>query len=66
MRLMDEWKKVQIELAPAIQPKNPECDVAQERMEKCFADICKGHAIPVPFASRYPNIKGTSYQGKKK
>jgi len=66
MRLLKEWELVRKELYPAIDIKDPECDVAQERMEKRFSDICKDHAKPIPFAKRYPCLKGVSYEGRKK
>jgi len=66
MRLMKEWEQVRHELYPAINPRDPECDVAQEKMQRMIEAICKDHVRPIPFANRYPHLKGVSYEGRKK
>lgn len=64
-RLSDEWEKVRREFYPAIDPKHPECDVKQDHMDRIFAGICKDHMKPIPFAARYPRLKGVNYKPKK-
>ena len=60
-RISDNWEKTRKEYYPAIDPKHPECDVAQEHMDRIFAQICEGHAPVIPSHDRYPNLKKVRY-----
>ena len=61
-RISEEWEKKRREYYPAIDPKDPLCDVKQEHMQRVFRSICKKHPEQVlPFYDRYPRLKRVKY-----
>lgn len=64
MRLMDAWRETREEYRLALDPKNPEADVAQEHMDRMLVQIINGKQDLIPFAERYPDLRGIKY-GKK-
>lgn len=64
-RVAEEWERTRREFYPALDPRDPECDVAQAHMDQIFAAICKDHMRPIPFAERYPALRGNRYDTKK-
>jgi len=61
MRLTNNWDERRREYAPAIDPRDPLCDVKQEHMQRAFVQICKGKATAIPHAERYPYLKEVRY-----
>lgn len=66
MRLSQAWERTRKEYHPAIDPRDPLCDVKQEHMQRAFKDICKGHMNVIPIPERYPYLKEVSYEKKRK
>ena len=65
VKLNDAWEKKRRELHPAVDPRDPLCDVMQEHMERAFARICKGRERPV-WGERYPYLKEVRYARRKR
>lgn len=65
LRVAEEWERTRREFYPALDPNDAECDVAQAHMDQIFAAICKDHMRPIPFADRYPALRGTQYGAKR-
>jgi len=65
VRLTEAWEKKQKELFPAIDPRDPLCDVKQEHMQRAFRRICKGRQDVLPIADRYPYLKEVRYDKKR-
>lgn len=65
MEILDEWEKTRDEYRPALDPKDPECDVAQEHMDRALDRIINGKMELIPFAERYQDLRPVKY-GKKK
>lgn len=63
-KLAEEWEKYRAEYFPAVNPKDPLCDVKQEHMQRAFREIC-GEAA-VPFSERYPYLKEVRYEKRRK
>lgn len=61
IRLTERWEKVRKEYHPAIDPREPLCDVMQEHLQRCFRDICKGRMEVIPISERYPYLKEVTY-----
>lgn len=61
MRLDKVWTETRDELFPAIDPRDPLCDVAQEHMQRAFERICKGHQEVIPFKRRYQFVRDVQY-----
>ena len=66
MRLSQAWEKTRQEYHPAIDPRDPLCDVKQEHMQRAFRGICKGHMDVIPISGRYPYLKEVTYDRKRK
>ena len=64
MRLLSAWKRTMEEYRLALNPSNSEADVAQEHMDRVLTQIINGKQDLIPFAQRYPELKGIKY-GKK-
>ena len=64
MRLLSAWKRTMDEYRLALNPSNSEADVAQEHMDRMLIQIINGKQDLIPFATRYPELKGIKY-GKK-
>ena len=64
MRLLDAWKVTREEYRLAMCPRDSEADVAQEHMDRMLVQIINGKQDLIPFAKRYPELKGIKY-GKK-
>ena len=64
MRLLDAWKDTREEYRLALCPNDSEADVAQEHMDRMLVQIINGKQELIPFAERYPDLRGIKY-GKK-
>jgi len=64
-RLTEAWEAKRRELFPAIEPRDPTCDVEQEHMQRAFQRICKGRQEVLPIAARYPYLKEVRYDKKR-
>ena len=64
-RMTEVWEKNRKELHPAIDPRDPLCDVTQEHMERIFEHICKGKERPT-WDERYPFLKEVRYARRRK
>lgn len=60
-RLSAEWETVRREFYPALDPRDPEADVAQEHMDAVFREICDGKREIYPFSYRYDMLKKVKY-----
>ena len=65
MQLMDEWEKVRDEYKAAMDPKDPEADVAQEHMDRELVRIINGNMELIPFSERYPELRRIVYDKRK-
>lgn len=65
MRLMDDWEKVRHEYKAAMDPKDPEADVAQEHMDREIAGIINGRMDLIPFYERYPELRRIVYDKRR-
>lgn len=63
-RLLNAWMETQEEYRLALNPSNNEADVAQEHLDRMLIQIINGKQDLIPFAKRYPELKGIKY-GKK-
>ena len=63
-RLLNAWLETQEEYRLALNPSNNEADVAQEHLDRMLIQIINGKQDLIPFAKRYPELKGIKY-GKK-
>ena len=63
-RLLNAWMETQEEYRLALNPSNNEADVAQEHIDRMLIQIINGKQDLIPFAKRYPELKGIKY-GKK-
>ncbi len=61
LALMEAWAKAREEYRPAVNPKDPEADVAQEHMDAALADLINGRQDLIPFAERYPELNKIRY-----
>ena len=61
MRLTRRWEEIQKELRPALDIKNPESDVCQERIDRALTRIINGKARLYPWEERYPELKRIKY-----
>lgn len=64
MRLLAAWKDTREEYRLALCPNDSEADVAQEHMDRMLVQIINGKQELIPFAERYPDLRGIKY-GKK-
>ena len=62
--LLEVWEQVRKEYKAALDPKNPEADVAQEHMDRAISEIIAGRCDMIPFAERYPELRKLSYEPK--
>ena len=60
-RLMEAWEARRQEYRAALDPKNPEADVAQAHMDAALADMIAGRQPLIPFEQRYPELKKNRY-----
>lgn len=61
LQLLEAWRKRREEYRPALDPKNPEADVAQEHMDTAIRQIIGGRQEFYPFYERYPDLKKIKY-----
>ena len=61
LALLDVWESVRREYKAALDPKDPEADVAQEHMDRALREIVKDHQPFFPFQERYPELKKIKY-----
>lgn len=59
--LLDVWESVRREYKAALDPKDPEADVAQEHLGRALREIVKDHQPFFPFQERYPELKKIKY-----
>ena len=59
--LEDAWEKTREEYRNALDPKNPEADVAQEHMDRALLDLIQEKQKLIPFYERYPDLKKIKY-----
>jgi hypothetical protein len=65
MKLTEAWENRRREYTPAIDPRDVECDVKQEHMQRVFEDICAVKKLkPHTFKERYPYLKDVRYDRK--
>lgn len=62
MRLCGTWKAVRQEYKSAMDPRDPECDVAQEHMDRELRGIVKGLQEFYPCEERYPELNKVRYE----
>ena len=60
--LFDEVQEYHEDCKIAMDPRNPEADIAQEHMDRVLRDIVKDHRAFIPFKERYPEIKQVKYR----
>lgn len=60
-KLIEAWEKRRAEYRNALDPKNPEADVAQDHMDKALSDMMNGQKDLIPFEERYPELKKIKY-----
>ena len=63
-RLMENWKKTREEFIVALNPRDPECDVAQEHINRILEQIINGNQDLIPWEERYPALRGVKYKGR--
>ena len=61
LQLLEAWRKRREEYRPALDPKDPEADVAQEHMDTAIRQIIGGRQEFYPFYERYPDLKKIKY-----
>lgn len=61
MRLMDNWEETREEFRPALTPRDPECDVCQEHIERILMQIAKGKMEFIPWDERYSELRKVKY-----
>lgn len=67
MKLTELWRETRGYYKAAVEPRDAMADVAQEKMQRVFKDICAYKKIePIPFSDRYPYLKGIRYDRKYK
>ena len=62
MRLMDEWDATRDEYRPSLNPKDPECDVCQDHIDRVLTQIIRGKMDLIPWEERYPDLKTVKYK----
>ena len=66
-KLMDDWKERRVLYQPVLEPRNPECDVMREHMQRVFRKICTRKKIdPIEFEDRYPFLNPVTYDRRYK
>lgn len=65
MRFSEQWQAVREEYRAALWPKDPECDVAQDHMDRALVQIINGKMELIPFSERYPDLRKITYGGKR-
>ena len=66
-KLMDDWKERRVLYQPVLEPRNPECDVMREHMQRVFRKICARKKIdPIEFEDRYPFLNPVTYDRRHK
>jgi hypothetical protein len=60
--IINDWEAVRKEYSIALQPSDPEADVAQDHMDAEIQAICKDEFQIQPFIERYPELKRISYE----
>lgn len=60
-RLMDRWEACRVEFRPALNPSDPEADVAQEHLDRALREIVRGRMDLIPWEERYPDLKRVRY-----
>lgn len=61
MQFLLAWEKTRAEYRAALNPKDPEADVAQEHLDRAISEILAGRVDLIPFAERYPELKKITY-----
>lgn len=61
MVLLEVWEQVRKEYKAALDPKDPEADVAQAHLDRALREIVKDHQPFFPFQERYPELKKIQY-----
>ena len=61
LQLLEAWEKRRAEYRKALDPKDPEADVAQEHMDDAIVEMMAGRQPLIPFAERYPELKKIKY-----
>lgn len=64
MQFLKDWEKTRAEYRAALDPKDPEADVAQEHLDRAISEILAGRCELIPFGERYPDLKKLSYEPK--
>lgn len=64
MQFLKDWETIRAEYRAALDPKDPEADVAQEHLDRAISEILAGRCELIPFGERYPDLKKLSYEPK--
>lgn len=60
-QLLEAWEKRRHQYQKALDPKDPEADVAQEHMDTALTDMISEKQELFPFSERYPELKKIKY-----
>lgn len=61
-QILNAWEKRRREYEKAIDPKDPEADVAQEHMDAALVEMMAGKQELIPFYARYPELRKIKYR----